>query len=144
MKIGLVFQRILPPVWFGIVAAVALESYLKFQAPGITRELGLGIGKLVFTAVSWIEIALAVLLGIAIFLLPASRPARALFIVLAVLLLVQTFGVMPALMWRIDAIIGGQPPPASPIHMTYIVLEMIKLALLLALSVIVSWPRETR
>ena len=67
MKLLAVIKRIVPPMWFGIVAAIAAESWLKFQAPGITRELGLGIGKLIFTALNRTEIVLALLLAAAIF-----------------------------------------------------------------------------
>ena len=47
-------------VWLGMVAAISfLEAPLKFQAPGITVQLGLGIGRLVFRALNAVEIVLA-------------------------------------------------------------------------------------
>lgn len=40
-------------VWLGMVLAVSfLETPLKFRAPGITVPLGLGIGRLVFRALT--------------------------------------------------------------------------------------------
>ncbi|MFT4087805.1 MAG: hypothetical protein QM658_11780 [Gordonia sp. (in: high G+C Gram-positive bacteria)] len=40
-------------LWLGMVAAISfLEAPLKFQAPGITVPLGLGIGRLVFRALT--------------------------------------------------------------------------------------------
>ncbi|MFF0816750.1 hypothetical protein ACFYVR_16590 [Rhodococcus sp. NPDC003318] len=43
----------------GMVLAVSvLEAPLKFRAPGITIPLGLGIGPLVFRALSAVEVVL--------------------------------------------------------------------------------------
>ena len=47
-------------VWLGMVLAISfLEAPLKFRAPGITIQLGLGIGRLVFRALNICEVALA-------------------------------------------------------------------------------------
>jgi hypothetical protein len=38
-------------IWLGMVLAISfMETPLKFRAPRITLQLGLGIGRLVFTA----------------------------------------------------------------------------------------------
>jgi len=40
-------------LWIGFVAAISfMEAWIKFQAPGITVPLGLGIGKIVFAALN--------------------------------------------------------------------------------------------
>ena len=37
--------------WFGLVLGISfLEAPLKFRAPGVTTQLGLGIGRVVFAA----------------------------------------------------------------------------------------------
>jgi hypothetical protein len=44
-----ILQIATPLVWLGMVLGISvLETPLKFRAPGITRALGLGIGRLVF------------------------------------------------------------------------------------------------
>ncbi|WP_338142595.1 hypothetical protein [Brevibacterium aurantiacum] len=54
---------ILPAIWLGLIIGISLiEAPLKFTAPGITIPLGLGIGRLVFTAMNWVEIGIAVIL----------------------------------------------------------------------------------
>ena len=138
MKTAIVLRRILPPLWCGMLLATALEAQLKFQAPGITRELGLGIGKIVFTALNRAECVIAVLLAIALFAFAATKTARIIFAVTAAILLAQTFWLIPLLIDRIDAIVGGQTPPASAAHLFYIAFEMVKIALLLFLSVSVN------
>ncbi|HPZ93893.1 MAG TPA: hypothetical protein PK871_03115, partial [Mycobacterium sp.] len=47
-------------VWLGMVLAISfLEAPLKFRAPGVTIQLGLGIGRLVFRALNICEVVLA-------------------------------------------------------------------------------------
>ena len=139
MKIALLVQRILPPIWLGMNCAIAMEAQLKFQAPGITRELGLGIGKIVFTALNRIELALGGLLLVAFFASTAVRKAQMIFGAILLILLVQTFWLMPNLIERIDLITAGNPPPDSSAHLLYIAFETGKIILLFALSVILNW-----
>ena len=144
MKIAFVLQRILPPLWCGMVCAMALEAQLKFQAPGITRELGLGIGKIVFTALNRVECVLAILLAIALFAFSGARRARIVFSVIAAILLAQTFWLIPLLIERIDLITSGQTPPASAMHFVYIAFEVAKILLLLILSVLLNRQSEVK
>ena len=142
MKTAGILQRVLPPLWCGMVCAIAMEAQLKFQAPGITRELGLGIGKIVFTALNRVECGLAILLAISLFAFVAARRARIVFGAIAFILLAQTFWLIPLLIERIDLITSGQAPPASMMHFVYIAFEVAKILLLLALSVLVNLRSE--
>jgi hypothetical protein len=142
MKIAVVLQRILPPLWCGMVVAMAMEAQLKFQAPGITRELGLGIGKIVFTALNRVEIVLAIVLTIALFAFFSEKRARIVFGAIVAVLLAQTFWLIPLLIERIDLITSGQTPPASPAHFIYIAFEVAKILLLLMLSVLLNLRSE--
>ncbi len=139
MKVAGLLQRILPPVWLGMVCAIAMEAQLKFQAPNVTREIGLGIGKLVFTALNRFECAFAVLLLVAFFLSAAARKAQIIFAAILLILVVQTFWLIPNLIERIDLITGGQTLPDSSVHLFYIAFEICKIILLLALSILVNW-----
>ena len=48
-------------VWLGMVVAISfIEAPLKFRAPGVSLQVGLGIGRLVFRALNAAEVALAV------------------------------------------------------------------------------------
>ncbi|HEX8287472.1 MAG TPA: hypothetical protein VF556_05750 [Pyrinomonadaceae bacterium] len=143
MKVALVLQRILPPLWCGMVIAIAMEAQLKFQAPGITRELGLGIGKLVFTALNRAECIIAVVLAVALYAFAGAKKARIVFGAILFILLAQTFWLIPNLIARIDTITSGQTPPDSATHFIYIAFEITKILLLLALSVLVNRQSET-
>lgn len=142
MKFASFLQRILPPVWLGMVAAVAIEAQLKFQAPGITRELGLGIGKLVFTALNRAEIFFGILLLASFFLAGSHKKAQIIFSSVLLILLTQTFWLLPGLVERIDQITSGNPPPDSSLHIFYIVLEVAKILLLLVLTFLFNWQTE--
>jgi hypothetical protein len=139
MKIARLLQRILPPVWLGMSCAIAMEAQLKFQAPNVTRELGLGIGKIVFTALNRIECALAILLLISFLIGFAGRRAKIIFGAILLILLAQTFWLMPALIERIDLIVAGNAPPDSAAHLFYIAFEISKMTLLLVLSILINW-----
>ncbi len=140
MKTAIILQGILPPLWCGMIVAIAMEAQLKFQAPNVTREIGLGIGKLVFTALNRAECALAILLLVAFFLSAAANRARIIFAAILLILLAQTFWLIPNLIERIDLIAGGQTPPdSSSAHLFYIAFEIWKIILLLALSILVNW-----
>ena len=142
-KIAVLLQRILPSLWCGMILAIGfLEAPLKFKAPGITRELGLGIGKLVFSALNTVEIVIAIVLAAAFFTVSAAKTARFVFGAVILILIVQTFWLIPALIARADVIIGGAEPPESSAHVLYIVFEAAKVILLLALTVLLQW-RET-
>ena len=46
--------------WLGMVLAISfVETPLKFRAPGVTLQIGLGIGRLAFRALNACELALA-------------------------------------------------------------------------------------
>lgn len=62
-RLRIAARLVLPALWLGLIIGISLiEAPLKFQAPGITIPLGLGIGRLVFTAMNIVELVLAGLL----------------------------------------------------------------------------------
>jgi hypothetical protein len=138
MKIAVLLQRILPPVWLGMICAIAMEAQLKFRAPNVTREIGLGIGKLVFTALNRVECAIALVLAVAFFAFASSKTARVIFGVIILILAAQTVWLIPNLIERIDLITSGQNPANSSVHIFYIAFEICKLILLLVLSVLLN------
>ncbi len=118
-------------IWLGMVLAISfLETPLKFRAPGVTLQIGLGIGRLVFRALNLVELVLAVALVVA--LLVAAPPARVVVgAALAVtVLLVQVAMVRPVLARRSDRVLTGESPPRSMAHYWYVGLELVKLVAL--------------
>lgn len=121
-------------IWIGFVGAISfMEAWLKFQAPGITTELGLGIGQLVFGALNKVEITCALLLlGILYYSRVTSKSLviTPYFLIAIMLLVLQTLWLLPALDERAAMIIQGLPVPESSLHFIYVVAEIIKVVVL--------------
>jgi hypothetical protein len=125
-------------VWLGMVLAISfLETPLKFRAPEVTVQIGLGIGRLVFRALNVVELVLASALVLA--LLVAAPPSRVVVgVALAVTaLVVQVAIVRPVLTRRSDRVLAGESPPRSRAHYWYVGLEVVKLIALPITGVLV-------
>ena|SRR6185312_15150784 len=135
-------------VWLGMVLAISfMEAPVKFRAPGVTLQIGLGIGRLVFRALNVSELALGVVVLVALqFEPPPSRVTVAVLVAVVVLAL-QLLAVRPALTRRSDAVLAGEdgaelsaPRPSarrrSHGHYVYVGLEMIKVIALLVSGIL--------
>lgn len=137
-----IMRVIIPTLWVGMIAAISfLEAPLKFQAPGITIPLGLGIGRLVFTALNIAELFLLVALTVVMLWPKRVRADRNLFIANAalwVIALVKIFVVRPPLNARSDIIVAGGDPGPSILHYLYIGMDLLTLAALIVIIVMAS------
>jgi hypothetical protein len=124
-------------VWLGMVLAISfLEAPLKFRAPGVTLQVGLGIGRLVFRALNTCELALAALIvGLFAFNPPPVRVDVAAGIAVLALL-AQVLMVRPALTRRSDAVLAGGDQPRSRGHYVYVAFEAIKVIALLVTGIL--------
>lgn len=125
-------------IWIGFVCAISfMEAWLKFRAPGISLPLGLGIGRIVFSALNKVEwvLAIAVLFN---YLLSKERSfewAYVLFILALVILMLQTFYFLPALDARAELYIQGKEVPTSNLHFVYVFMETIKVVGLIVFGI---------
>ena len=133
----MILQIALPFVWLGLVGGISfIETPLKFRAPNITLPLGLGIGRIVFSALNKVEIALAALLLISLFFVrPENKFSLIFYVIIAFLLILQTVWLLPALNTRAAALISESFATSSRVHFIYIAFEVIKFILLPALGV---------
>ena len=136
MKLPLrTYFSVLALIWLGYVAGISfLEAPLKFCAPGITLPLGLGIGRIVFAALNKLEWVFALSMAVLLWLRIPSPRFRMFFVLLFILLIIQTFWLLPQLDARAEMIVQGNTPPPSSLHFLYIGLEATKLVFLLFLS----------
>lgn len=126
-----------PLVWLGMVLGISfLETPLKFQAPGITIPLGLGIGRLVFRALNAVEVLLVVITTVALLASSPGVAAWVLVIVLWVLLGVQVVVVRRSLDRRTAQVIAGADLPRSRQHLAYVGLEVVKAGALIVLAAV--------
>jgi hypothetical protein len=122
---------VLPIFWSGFSMALAfLEAPIKFQAPGITLPLGLGIGKLVFHASHLVQVGFLVLLGLYSFMQEKMRWCMPifLFIGVATCFLFQHLYCLPKLDLRADEIIAQNILQShfSITHQLYVLCEIFK------------------
>ena len=124
-----------PILWLGFVLAISfMEAWLKFRAEGVTKIIGLSIGKLVFGALNKVELffLLVLLVIISFFRLweDMANLQKLAIITLSAILLFQTTYLLPRLNSRIDEIRSDQSPKKSWDHIHYIGLEVFKVVLL--------------
>lgn len=114
-------------IWLGFIGAISfMEAWLKFMAPGVTIEVALSIGDLVFSALNKVELVCASL----ILLFSANKiklkEMSLSFSIVLFILLFQTFWLKPKLSERVELIINHQPIEDSHLHMIFVVLELVK------------------
>jgi hypothetical protein len=124
-------------VWLGMVLAISfLEAPLKFRAPGVTLQLGLGIGRLVFRALNACEAVLAVAVVAAFVAHQPSAGAAVGAAVAVVCLLLQVVLIRPRLQRRSDAVLAGAEGPRSHAHYVYVGFEVVKVMALVTAGVL--------
>jgi hypothetical protein len=119
--------------WAGFVSSISfMEAWLKFRAPGVTLPIGLSIGKMIFTALNLMEWLFLVSSLILIFISGNLKCGASLniFILLTLILLLQTFLLLPGLTERANTIIEGGTLEKSMLHIYFGVLEILKVGLL--------------
>ncbi|MFA3781488.1 hypothetical protein ABRY23_00315 [Melioribacteraceae bacterium 4301-Me] len=125
-------------IWVGFVGAISfMEAWLKFRAPGISLPLGLGIGRLVFNALNKVEWVLAFIVILNLIIADAeifTLKSVAYFIPVIILLL-QSFWLLPKLDARAELYITGQNVPESNVHLFYIIFEIVKVVCLFIYAV---------
>lgn len=131
-RLLLALRLLVPAVWMGLIIGLSfIETPLKFTAPGITTALGLGIGRIVFTALAIAGAVLLVVITVSAFARP--RESMTGFILIGglwVTTAVQSLVIRPLLSARSDVVIAGGDPGESWLHYGYIAAELVLIALL--------------
>lgn len=124
-------------VWLGMVLAISfLEAPLKFRAPNVTLQIGLGIGRLVFRALNTVEVGLALVIAAIVVAGPAPARIVAPFAVAIGALAVQVIAVRPALTRRSDQVLAGLEGPRSKAHYVYVGFEAVKVVALIVAGIL--------
>ena len=133
-------RLLLPAFLLGAIIAISfLEAPLKFLAPGVTIPIGLGIGRLVFTALN-------VLAGVVLLVLTLvnvrARAGRGPLIILGgiwLVFVVEVALIRPVLNRRSDLVIAGAEAPGTDwAHYAYIAADLAITALLVSLIVVTA------
>jgi hypothetical protein len=119
-----------------VLAISLIETSLKFRAPGVTLQIGLGIGRLVFRALNVCELALAAVVVGCFAVTPPTTAIAVATAVAVVTLVAQVLIVRPELTRRSDAVLAGGEGPRSRAHWVYGGLETVKVIALLISGVL--------
>lgn len=128
--------------WMGLVSAISfMEAWLKFRAPGVTRAIGLSIGKRVFTALNKLEWICLLILAVGIILLPDKLALinAICFALSALILLVQTIFWLPTLKKQADVLIEGKAYTGKSVHVPYVIAEIIKVLALFVSALLLGF-----
>ena len=137
MSPGPAIEVALTFVWLGMVLAISfLEAPLKFRAPNVTLQIGLGIGRLVFRALNTVEGCFALVIVAIMVAVPTPVRITAAFAVAIVALAVQLIAVRPRLTRRSDEVLAGSDGARSRAHYVYIGLEAVKVVALLVAGIL--------
>jgi hypothetical protein len=126
-------------LWIGFVCAISfMEAWLKFQAPGITLPLGLGIGRLVFEALNKVEWVFAVAIVFCVIRTGYSGFGTGLlmFIIPFLILIIQSVWLLPALDHRAQLHMDGAVVASSYHHIYYVAAETLKVICLLGFGLL--------
>lgn len=129
--------------WAGLSVGVAfLATPAKFLAPSLSLEVALDVGRQTFAIYNRAELGLAAALAVLAVL--SRRPGRwAVALSVPVLTVAaQALWLIPVLDARVSAILAGDRPPASSLHVLYIAGEAVKVLWLLAWGVLDLLPRR--
>lgn len=114
-------------VWLGMVLAISfLEAPLKFRAPNVTLQIGLGIGRLVFRALNTVEVVLGLVVLAVIIADPPAPAVVVAFVIAFAALALQLVAVRPRLNRRSDKVLAGLNAPRSRGHYAYVGFELVK------------------
>jgi hypothetical protein len=124
-------------VWLGMVLAISfLEAPLKFRAPNVTLQIGLGIGRLVFRALNTVEVAFALVILAIVVSGPMPVRITVAYAVALIALAVQLITVRPRLTRRSDQVLAGLDAPRSRAHYAYVGLEAVKAVALIVAGIL--------
>ena len=126
--------------WLGLVLAISfLETPLKFQVPGMTLPIALELGKIMFGISTNIQIVLILIIGFSFLFNKEKLNSKLVinFFLLALILGLEKFWMLPILDARADVLVSGKGLPPTALHDYFIYAEVAKIVLLMALPILV-------
>lgn len=127
--------------WIGFVSAISfMEAWLKFRAEGVPLDMGLRIGKTVFSGLNRVEVVLTLLLVLLLAVCEGlmDMPSMAYGLIPIVFIVVcQSVYLLPQMNERADQKIRGKELQKSNLHMIYIGSEVVKVVCLFIVALTV-------
>jgi hypothetical protein len=126
-------------LWAGVLLGVSfIATPAKFLAPSLPLAQALDVGRSTFHVLALVEWAMLSAFLTAVNWQPPRPRVVALLLLVAAVMAVEAFALRPLLDTRVEAIMAGNDVAPSHLHRAYIVLEILKLALILTAAVFVG------
>jgi hypothetical protein len=127
---------LLPILYAGILFGVSFfATSVKFLAPLLTLPIAIDVGNVTFHALIKLEWLLAFTCLLALIVNSPSKSSYILIFTIITILTIQTLELLPTLDQRVILIQQGHVIEKSYYHLVYIVLDFIKLASLLGITI---------
>jgi hypothetical protein len=133
--VGATLLTVASLLWLGMLLGVSfLATPVKFLAPSLSLPVALEVGRYTFAVFSWVEVAAAVAVLASAWSVRLGARVLVVAILLAAIVAFQVIWLLPLLDARVELIIQGAMPEPAGYHNLYVVLDLIKAALLGYLS----------
>jgi hypothetical protein len=129
--------RILAAVWLGIVIGVSfMATPIKFVAPSLSLPTALEVGRVTFRLLNQVELGLAAMMLVLFVLAPHRRlDVLVAMLIVVVIVLLQSFWLLPALARKTDALAGAASASPSSLHQVFVTIEAIKCVVLAFIAI---------
>lgn len=119
-------------LWTGLLLGVSfIATPVKFMAPNLSMAVALEVGKATFHIFNKIEWAMLLLTIFAAYLHTSHTLKFWLLGILTLLMILESFWLLPALDTRADLVIAGGFAIPGKLHWFYVIADVLKLITLL-------------
>ncbi len=122
-------------IWIGFILSISfMESWVKFRAESLDLPTALDVGRHVFGALNGVERVFSVFLMVVVFYRYTDKVIVATGVLIFTFIVAQSGYLLPELDENAQLIIQGMQPQESSVHMTYVVMEVLKVSALFVLG----------
>jgi len=122
-------------IWVGFVLSISfMEAWVKFRADSLDLPTALDVGRHVFGALNNVERLFSVFLMVVVFYQFTDKVVVGLGILIFTIVVAQSGYLLPELNEHAQLIMQGMQPQKSAVHMTYVVMEVLKVVSLFVLG----------
>ncbi|MGZ2371280.1 hypothetical protein ACXR6G_15985 [Ancylomarina sp. YFZ004] len=122
-------------IWIGFILSISfMEAWVKFRAESLDLPTALDVGRHVFGALNVVERIFSVFLLIVVFYRYTDKVVVGAGVLIFTFIVAQSGYLLPELDENAQLIMQGMQPAKSSVHMTYIVMEVLKVSALFVLG----------
>jgi len=122
-------------IWVGFILSISfMEAWVKFRAESLDLPTALDVGRHVFGALNGVERVFSVFLLMVLFYEYTDKLIVVSGVLIFTFIVAQSGYLLPELNEHAQLIMQGMKPEKSSVHMTYIVMEVLKVVALFVLG----------